>query len=754
MRIPLVGIIAVMIKLPFRGRKAITGHDMGIKRRRKAAVKTGKGGAAAGDLFELALQRHQAGDLGAAERLYQESLIQNPNHDGSLHYLGILACQVGRWDIAEALIGQAVALCPEHAEAHNNLGTALWQQGKVAAAAAEFAEALRLKPAYAEAHNNLANTFKDLGQIAQAVAHYQQALRLKPAYAEAHNNLGSVLQGLGRLAEAVVHYEQALRLRANYPEAHNNFGNALLRQGQVLEAVAHYQQALKLRPAYAEAHNNLGSALLHQGRLSEATRCFEQALELKPDFPGALNNLGGALQNQGRLVEAIDRFERAVALNPEYEEAHRNLIYTHLYLPGVTPGEVLRAARRWSAAHADRFEAVWPSCEPVPRGRDRPKLGFVSGDFRSHVVGRLMIPVLEALGRAGHDVVCYSNSPIEDVLTARFKAAATGWRPIHGLDDEAAVACVRADGIDILIDLSGYTADNRMLMFARKPAPVQITWLGYPASTGMAAMDYLLADCVQVPVGAEEGYREKIIRLPDGYHLYRPIAEAPEVEPLPSVGNGFITFGSFNGVQKLTAPALELWSRILQRIPSSRLRLKAPGFTDEATRQRYRAQFQGFGLDDARLEFIGRTPPTEHMQAMSAVDIALDSIPYTGGATTVDTLWMGTPVITLPGETMASRLSAGYLSAIGLSEFIARDAEQYIELAVELALDTPRLATLRATLRAVMAASPLCDEARFVQSFERACATVWARHCAGKAPRALDVAGSEVTEIEGASGTI
>ena len=713
---------------------------MGNKRRHKPATKVNTDGIRAGEVFELALQHHQAGDLGAAERLYQEILAQDPDHDGSLHYLGILACQVGRWDAAEALIGRAVLLRPDHAEARNNLGNALWQQGKVVVAAAEFAEALRLKPAYAEAHNNLANTLKELGRTAEAVAHYQRALALKPAYAEAHNNLGSILQALGRLDEAVSHYQQALRLRTNYPEAHNNFGNALLRQGQLNAAVEHYQQALRLRPGYAEAHNNLGSALLHQGRLSEATARFERALELKPDFPGALNNLGGALQNQGRLAEAITRFERAVALDPRYEEAHRNLIYTHLYLPGVTPAELLTAARRWSAAHADRFQAAWPAWTPPPRPSRRPKLGFVSGDFRSHVVGRLMIPVLEALGRAGHELVCYSNTPIDDALTARFKAAASAWRPIHGLDDEAAAACVRADGIDILIDLSGYTADSRMLMFARKPAPLQITWLGYPASTGMAAMDYLLADRVQMPPGADDGYREKIIRLPDGYHLYQPIAEEPEVGPLPSAANGVITFGSFNGVQKLTPPALELWSRILHRVPSSRLVLKAPGFTDEPTRQRYRDRLQGFGIDGERLEFIGRTTPTEHMRAMSAVDIALDSFPYNGGATTVDTLWMGTPVITLPGETMASRLSAGYLSASGLTAFIARDPGHYVDLAVELALDASRLAKLRATLRPEMAASPLCDEARFVRSFETACTTIWERYCAGEPPGATVVA--------------
>ncbi len=706
------------------------------KRRQKPA--TAKTGARTGALFECALRSHQAGDLAAAEGLYQEILALDRRHDGALHYLGILACQIGRWEIAEALIGEAVAIRPDHAEARNNLGTALWQQGKAAAAATEFAEALRLKPAYAEARNNLANALKDLGQLNEAVEYYRQALRLKPAYAEAHNNLGSALQSLGRFDEAVSHYEQALKLRADYAEAHNNFGNALLRLGRLGEAVGRYEQALRLRPDYAEARNNLGGALVHLGRPGEAEACFERALAAKPDFPRALNNLGGALQQQGRMDEATACFERALALKPDYEEARRNLIYGLLYRPGVGLPEMLAAARRWAALHADPLAPASLPAVPAATGRP-PRLGFVSGDFREHVVGRLAVPALEALGHAGHDFVCYSNHPLEDALTARFKAAAGGWRPIHGCGDAEAAALIRADGIEILVDLSGYTADSRLLLFARKPAPLQVTWLGYPATTGMAAMDYLLADPVQVPPAADAYYQEKIIRLPGIYLLYRPIPDAPEVGPLPVAANGSITFGSFNGVQKLAPPVIESWSEILRRLPASRLLLKAPGFTDEAVRRRYRALFAGHGIGEERLDFIGRTPPAEHMAAMTAVDIALDSFPYTGGATTVDTLWMGVPVIALIGDTLAHRHSAGYLTVTGLGDLVAADPGRYVELAVELAGDRPRLAELRAGLRARMIASPLCDEAGFVRAFTAACVEIRARRLAGEPPRSLDV---------------
>ena len=708
-------------------------------RRERPAGKPGKTETRTEKIFARALGSHQGGDLAAAERLYREVLALDPRHAGALHYLGILASQLGRWDLAETLIGESVAVCPDHPEARSNLGTALWQQSKTEAAAEQFAAALRLRPDYPEALNNLANALKSLGRLDEAERHYRRALALRPGYAEAHNNLGSVLQNRGRFEEAGGHYRQALVLRPDYPEALNNSGNLLLKLGRVDEAVACYEQALRLRPDYAEALNNLGGAFMHGSRTSDAIRCFERALALKADFPGALNNLGSALLNQGRLPEAIARFERAVALKPDYEEARRNLIYTSLYQPGVGLEAILAASRTWSRMHADCFKAAWPSRQVSPRAGARPRLGFVSSDFRSHVVGRLMIPVLEALGRVGHDFICYSNHPAEDALSERFKAVAAAWRPISGLDDDAAAARIRDDGIDILIDLNGFTADNRLPVFARKPAPLQITWLGYPATTGMEAMDYLFADHVQVPEGADAGYQEKIIRLPDGYHLYRPIPEAPEVGPSPAAANGFVTFGSFNGVQKLSEPAVELWSRILRRLPSSRLRLKAPGFNDEATQQRYRTLFAGHGIGGERLDFAGRTSPAAHMLAMTGVDIALDSFPYTGGATTVDTLWMGTPVITLPGETMGNRLSAGYLSAAGFPEGIARDADDYVERAVGLAVDTPRLASLHATLRTTMAASPLCDETRFVRSFEAACTAIWERHCAGEPPRSLTV---------------
>ena len=698
--------------------------------RAKRGGATAKTDTRPGSLFTLALQHHQKGELAEAEQLYQEVLALAPDHDGALHYLGVIACQVGRFDLAEGLIGQAVRLRPDCAEAHNNLGTALWHQGKLSLAAAEFEHALALKPGYAEAHNNLGNVLKDCGSPAKAVTHYHQALALKPGYAEAHNNLGSVLQSLGRLTEAVTHYQQALSQKVIYPEAHNNFGNALARLGRLPEAMAHYEHSLRQRPGYAEAHNNLGAAMIHQGRLAEAASCFATALSLKPNFPGALNNLGTALQSQGRAEEALGHFERAVALKPDYEEAHRNLVYGRLYHPETGLADILSAARAWSAAHADRLQAAWPRHPADPNAAHRrPKLGFVSGDFRDHVMGRLSIALLEALGRAGHAFVCYTNHPIEDALSRRFKAAAAGWCPIHGLSDDAAAAQIRADAIDILFDLSGYTADNRLLLFAAKPAPVQVTWLGYPATTGMKAMDYLLADPVLVPAAADHHYQEKIIRLPAGYHLYQPQQGTPEVAPPPHERNGFITFGSFNGVHKLSGPTIECWGRILRHVPASRLVLKAPGFTCPATCLRYQTMLEGWGIDRDRLTLIGRTSPTEHSAAMSTVDIALDSFPYTGGATTVDTLWMGTPVITLAGETMAARLSASYLTAINHAELIAWEVDQYVELAVALAHDPARISRLRESLRPSMKASPLCTEAVFVHHFEQACQRIWQRHC-------------------------
>ena len=639
------------------------------------------------ELFAAALEHHQAGRLERAEPLYRRVLAAAPEHPETLHLLGVLAHQKGRSERALELIAKAIAARGDNAVFHHNLGEVL----------------------------------RALGRLDEAAESYRRAVALEPGWAEAHNHLGVALHQLER-------YD---------------------------EAVASYRRAAALDEDDASIHNNLGVALQDMGELAEALECYRRALALAPDYTDAGNNLGNALKEQGRIAEAVAVYEAILAGHPEAVMVRSNLLFTRMCLPETTLPEIFAAARGWDAAHAAALRPRWPKHRPRAKEAGRPlRLGFVSGDFRRHAAGFLAIPALEGLAAAGHAFTCYHNGLTEDALTARFQAASARWRPVLGLSDAALAegwhdiagltdgqiaGRIRADGIDILFDLSGHTAQNRLLTFALKPAPLQATWAGYVATTGLAAMDYWLADRHQVPESAEPWYVEKIIRMPASYISFEPPAEAPPVPTLPALERGHVTFGSFNFLSKITAEAVAVWSRILHRVPASRLLLKAVGFNGAATQEILIRRFAEHGIGQERLEFLGGSSRERHLAATASVDIALDSFPYSGGLTTLETLWMGVPVIVRPGETLCSRHSYGYLASLGFTDTVAADAEQYVERAVAWAGDLARLAATRAGLRARMLASPLCDRAGFAAALERACRAIWRRHCAGEPPRSISI---------------
>ena len=568
-----------------------------------------------------------------------------------------------------------------------------------------------------------------------------QAVALTPDNAVFHHNLGEVQRELGRLEPAMESYRQAILLEPSWAEAHNHLGVALQEIGLYDEAVACYRQALRLDPNDASAHSNLGVALQDMGALAEAVDSYRRALALNPDYVNAGNNLGNALKEQGRVDEAVALYADILTLHPDAVMVRSNLLFTSLCLPGIALPHHAAEARRWDERHGRPLRDRWPAHEPQPGdAHRRPRIGFVSGDFRRHAVGFLTIATLEGLAAAGHEITCYSNGLIEDALTARFKAASSRWRSVLGLSDMAAAEMIYADGIDILVDLSGHTAQNRLLTFALKPAPLQITWVGYGVTTGLAAMDYWLADRHQVPDSAEPWYQEKIIRMPASYACFDPPEEAPEVAALPAAERGHITFGSFNFLSKITPEAVAVWSRILKRVPLSRLLLKAVGFNGEATQRILVDRFARHDIGRERLEFLGGSSRADHLAATSQVDLALDSFPYSGGLTTLETLWMWVPVIAVPGETLCSRHSYGYLTSLGLDQTVADSPDHYVELAVAWAADQNRLASTRAGLRARMLASPLCDRAGFIAALEQAFDQIWQRHLAGLPPCSVSLA--------------
>jgi predicted O-linked N-acetylglucosamine transferase (SPINDLY family) len=565
------------------------------------------------------------------------------------------------------------------------------------------------------------------GRPEEAEASVRQTLRLQPGYAEAHNNLGVALAKQGRPGEAVAAYQHALRLMPGYATAHVNLGNALRAQGRLEEAVAAYRHALHLQPGCAEAYSNYGVLLADQGRPGEAEAAHRQALSLMPDYAEGHNNLGNALRAQGRLDEAVAAYQQTLRLKPDYAEAHSSLLFTLHYRPGVTPAELVAAHAEYERRHAAPLRAAWRPHANTPDPERRLRLGFLSPDLRRHPVGYFAVRCLENLDPARAEVVCYNNALKSDSLTDRFRAAAAVWRDVVGWGDERLAGQVRADGIDVLFDLAGHTARNRLLAFARKPAPVQVTWIGYEGSTGLAAMDYILADSAVIPASEEAHYCERVLRLPDSYVCYDPPAAAPPVAAPPAPGRGYVTFGCCNNPAKVTAPVIELWSRILLQVPGSRLVLKYRGMDDPACAGRFREGFAARGIDAGRLELLGPSSYEEYLAHYGGIDVALDPFPFCGGVTTCEALWMGVPVVTCPGPTFAGRHSLSYLSSVGLAELVAGDPEQYVQVAVRLARDWPRLAELRAQLRTQMAGSPLCDGRRFAANLLAVVRGAWRR---------------------------
>jgi predicted O-linked N-acetylglucosamine transferase (SPINDLY family) len=713
------------------------------------------------EALAIALGHHQAGRLDAAEQIYQRILQVEREQPDALHFLGVLTAQLGRHQAAADYIRRAIAVNPHVAPYHLNLGRVYQEWRKPDEAIASYQRALQLQPDFVEVHFNLGTAFKEHGQIAEAVECFRRALALKPDFAEAHYNLGKVLLGQKERDEAIACFRRTLALKPDFAEAYHDLGLALKDQGSPDEVVECFRRTLALKPDFAEAHNNLGLALQYQGNVDEAVACFGRALALRPDFfeavsnqgfalqylgkldeavacyrralegnpelVGALSNLGTALAYQGKLDEAVECYRRALQLKPDYPETHSNLLFTLQYRAGTTLAELAAAHAEYDRLHAGPLRAAWRPHENV-RDPQRPlRLGFVSPDFGRNPVGYFLIRALENLDPSQWQTVCYCYRVNNDELTARFQAAATLWRDVRGLSQERLAERIRADRIDILFDLAGHAGRNRLLAFARKPSPIQVTWAGYVGTTGLTAMDYILADRYEIPPRFDGYYCEKVLRMPDGYVCYDPPGYAPPVSPLPALKRGYATFGCFNNPAKIGGRVVEVWAEVLRRLPQSRLVLKYKGINDPSIAGPLASQFAARGIDPGRLEFLGRSPHAELLQQYQSVDVALDPFPYNGGLTTCEALWMGVPVITLPGETFASRHSLSHLSNVGLTETIAGTLEEYVELAVSWAADLPRLAALRSALRERMAASPLCNGRRFAANLAAVLRDRWQR---------------------------
>ena len=602
------------------------------------------------------------------------------------------------------------------------------QAGRLQTAEQIYRQILAVEPNHADALHLLGVVAGQLGKHELAIEHIGRAIGLKGDEAAFHSNLGIAFKDQGKLDEAIEYFRRALELQPGYAEAHHNLGNALRVQGKLDEAIAAYRRVLELKPDLAEAHSSLGAALQDQGKLDEAIACCRRALELKPNYAGAHNNLGLALKDQGKLDEAVVCYRRALELRPELVRVHSSLLYTLHYCPGYDAQAIYEEHRRWNRQHAEPLAQL---IQPHLNDRDpnrRLRIGYVSPDFRNHPLPIIAGPLFRAHNHQDFEIYCYSDVVCPDGITASFRSSADVWRNIVGLTDEQLAERIRQDRIDILVDLCMHMAHSRLLVFARKPAPLQVCWFAYPGTTGLGTIDYRLTDPYLDPPGLNDRhYSERSVRLPDTFWSYDPMGAEPAVNDLPARAKGHVVFGCLNNFCKVNAAVLSLWARVLRAVEGSRLIMLAKEGSHRRHTQRLLEQ-QGVASD--RVTFFALQPRPRYLELYHDIDLGLDTFPYNGHTTSLDSFWMGVPVVTIVGQTAVGRAGLSQLTNLGLPELAANTAEQFVGIAVGLAKDLPRLSKLRASLRERMQCSPLMDGPRFARNIEAAWRTLWQRWCA------------------------
>jgi protein O-GlcNAc transferase len=700
--------------------------------------------------------------FGEARSCYQRALELKPDFAGFHKNLGMTLWNLGQRAEAVVCFRRVVALQPDNAEAHHTLGDTLKEHGQISEAIGCFQQALRIKPDMAKTHHNLGVAYQHQGQLAEAIASYHRALQIQPDFAETHHNLGAALNALQQTDEAVTCYRRALQLQATYVPVLNNLGNALVSRGELAEATVCFRRALELQPNLAEAHNNLGNVLKDQGHWAAAISCYQKALRLEPNLAWSYSNLGtvwqaqgkldeafsccqralhlqphnapfhlnlgSVLKDQGRLTEAIACFQQALDLDPDYAHAHSNLISTHLYYPGNDAATLYDMHRAWNQRHAEPLTQFIQPHANNRSGQRRLRIGYVSPDFSYHPVGRFLLPLLTKHDRTCFEVFCYSSVKVADEVTSQCRQHADVWRNVAAFSDEKLAGTIRKDQIDVLVDLTMHLAGNRLLVFARKPAPVQVTYLAYCGTTGLDTMDYRLTDPYMDPPGQNDSfYAEKSVRLPNTYWCYQPVGQMAVPNVLPSLQNGQLTFGSLNNFCKVTEPTLEAWSRLLDATPGTRLLLHVP---EGRCRERVQELFVRRGVSPDRVQFLGKVSLADYLQTYQRIDVALDPFPYVGGTTTCDALWMGVPVVSLAGSTAVSRGGLSILSNIGLANLVAHHIDEYVGIARDLAGDLPRLRSYRATMRDRIQGAPLMDASQFTRNVEAAYRKMWQDWCA------------------------
>jgi predicted O-linked N-acetylglucosamine transferase (SPINDLY family) len=685
--------------------------------------------------YNAALCLMQTNDPAAAVPALTAALRLQPDLAEAHYQLAEARVRLDQWEQAVTSLRRAISLQPAQDQAHYRIGKHHVRSREFEQAADCFRRVITLQPGFGPAYGDLNAACVKLGRREAGLAMLRQASLIRPYDAEILYHYGEACIAAAQPEEAITALRRAVALCPDHGAAHVLLGNAVLYLNRPAEAARHYLHALTLRADPAAVYANLGSAYQYMGQTDEAAECYAKALEIQPDNARMHHNLGAVRHKQGRLDDALRCFERALAVQADCFQAYDSALFCQLYMDpahcpatGLTPRD-----------YSQRYEAPLRSARlphERPRLPDRRlRVAYLSPDFRQHSVAYFMEPILAQHDRRALEIYCYYNYRARDAVTERLIRNADRWCDCAGLSDAGLAARIRADGIDILVDLAGHTGGNRLLVFARKPAPVQVSYLGYPATTGLEAMDWRLVTADTDPPGAEVMHSERLYRLPHSLWCYRPDAEMPEVRPEAAVRrNGFITFAALNNVGKVSDAALAAWARVLQALPQAQL-----VFTNlaDTARRTITDRLAAHGIAAQRLRLYGSLAKTDFYALLNEVDIALDTFPYNGTTTTCETLWMGIPVISLIGASSVARSGYALLKTVGLEELAAHDAEGYVRLAVALAGDPDRLSALRAGMRARVSASALRDEAGMACDLEAAYRHMWQAWCRGPDEPAL-----------------
>lgn len=648
---------------------------------------------------------------------------------------------------AIANYGKLQSSLPQDAEIHYTIGRALCLSGKIDDAQAAFRLAIQLSPDHVNALKDYAALLLDLERHEESVVHYRAASLLAPADPEIACSLGAALQATGALDEALIAYRTVLVLMPDSAAAHNNIGSVLQNRGQMELAQQSFLRALEIAPDFADALCNMGMCTLRLGRLDESLDYTRRAIALHPTHLQARTNLTSILFRQGRNDEAIAQCRLALEINPDWQFIHSNLLFSLSHSEQLAPAAVFSEHLRYAEHFEAPQRATWPRHENVRDPERRLRIGFVSADLYNHVVASFITPVFEHLRHAtGLELIVYANSLHDDEASRHLKTLVGVWRQVEKMNDEKLAQLISDDGIDILIDLSGHTGGHRLTTFARKPAPLQASWIGYPMTTGLQAMDYYISDRYFSPPGLLDAqFTEKLLRLPATAPFMPPVA-APAVSQIPALNNGHITFGSFNRPSKLSRKLIARWARLLRAVPDARMVMA--GMTDDGLADTLRAWFAEEAIASERLDFYRHTHTAAYLKLHEQVDICLDTSPYGGGTTTLYALWMGVPTLTMTGPTLPCRVGAAVMSQAGLPEFIASDEADFMEKGIKLAGNVGHLAAIRMQARARMSNSAMGQPALIAAGLDHALRAIWRRWCEGLPPASFESEPEQSTLIE------